>query len=77
MQTLEQRAAARRKIATVKKVDLHSSEHHSFHPHLDVKKSWELLAKLSQEAWIEKTGNIPPQRVDKTIFKFISLSSKL
>ena len=77
MQTLEERAAARRKMATVKKVGLHSDNHHSFHPHLSVEKSWELLAKLSQEAWIEKTGQIPSSRVDKSTFKFISLSSKI
>lgn len=77
MQTLEQRAKARRKIITLNKVDLHSQEHHSFHPHLSLKKSWELLTRLSKEAWIEKTGQIAPQRVDKSIYKFMNISSKI
>jgi len=52
---------------------VHSQEHHSFHPHLDIKKAWELLTRLSKEAWIEKTGEVPPLRVNKSIVKFINL----
>ena len=77
MSTLEERAAARRKIATVQKIDLHSEEHNSFHIHLDVKRAWELLAKLSKERWMEETGEVAPQRVDKSICKFINLSSRV
>ena len=73
MQTIAQRAAERRKKITVKKVDLHSSEHHSFHLHLDLKSSWELLTRMSKEAWIEQHGTLPPSRVDKSICKFITL----
>jgi len=51
---------------------LHSEKHHSFHLSLDTKSAWELLAKLSQEAWIEQTGLMPPNRVDKSQYRFIS-----
>ena len=76
MTTMAQRAIERRKTIIIKKVDLHSIENHSFHIHLDVKKSWELLTRLSHEAWIEKTGQIPPSRVDKSIYQFIRLEDK-
>lgn len=77
MHTIEQRAEARRKKITLKKLNLHSSEHNSFHPTLSVAKAWELLTRLSQESWIEKTGQFPPSRVDKSIYKFITISSKI
>jgi len=73
--TMEQRSAARKEKITISKMALHSEEHHSFHPHLELKKAWELLTRLSKEAWIEKTGKIPPTRVDKSIVKFTSLKS--
>ena len=75
MSTMEQRAAARSAKITFSKTTLHSKEHHSFHPHLELEKAWELLTRLSKEAWIEKTGKIPPSRVDKSIVKFTSLHS--
>ena len=70
---MAQRAADRRKKITIKKIDLHSNDNHSFHLHLDVKSAWELLARISKEAWIEQQGTVPPSRVDKSIYKFISL----
>lgn len=76
MSTLEQRAEARRARISIKQVDLHSKEHNSFHPHLDLKSAWELLARLSKEAWIEQTGEIPPSSVDKSVVKFINLGQK-
>lgn len=77
MHTIEQRAAIRRAKVTVKKVGLHSFEHNSFHASLDAKQSWELLAKLSQEAWMEQTGKLAPLRVDKSICRFIKLSERV
>ena len=72
MQTMAERAAQRRKKATLNIVSLHSNDHHSFHLHLSLKDSWELLAKMSQDTWREETGQTPPSRVDKSIYKFIS-----
>ncbi len=77
MLSMKERADARRKIVTVRKFDLHSHEHHSFHFHLNLKDSWELLARLSREAWMEKTGEEPSLRVDKSIYRFITLSQKV
>ncbi|MEA2091571.1 MAG: hypothetical protein U9O83_04290 [Campylobacterota bacterium] len=74
---MKERADARRKIITIQKFNLHSSLHHSFHLHLNLKDSWELLAKLSREAWIEKTGKEPALRVDKSICRFITLAQKV
>ncbi|WP_297440252.1 hypothetical protein [Sulfurimonas sp.] len=74
MSSIEERALKRKNKITYAKMSLHSDEHHSFHTHLDVKSSWELLARLSQEAWKEKTGQFPPKRVDKSIVKFITYS---
>lgn len=76
MTDLEKRAQERRQKATIQKVDLHSNRHNSFHTHLNVKQSWELLSKLSKEAWIEQTGKIPLNRVDKSVHRFISLDKK-
>lgn len=76
MSSIEERAEARRRIATITKIGLHSKEHDSFHAHLGVKDAWELLAKLSKEAWMEQTGKAAPSRVDKSICKFIKLSQK-
>ncbi len=76
MPTMQERASARRSIATIKKVDLHSKEHDSFHTHLDVKDAWNLLAKLSKEAWMNQMGTVAPLRVDKSICKFIRLDQK-
>ena len=76
MSTLQQRAEARRQKATITKLNLHSEEHNSFHTHLNLEESWELLAKISKEKWIEETGEIPSSSVDKTQYKVISLSEK-
>ncbi|HFU76960.1 MAG TPA: hypothetical protein ENK68_00460 [Epsilonproteobacteria bacterium] len=76
MTSMQERAAMRRKTLTVQKVALHSDEHHSFHIGLNVKDSWELLARLSKEAWIEQTGRLSSSRVDKSICKFIPLEQK-
>jgi hypothetical protein len=73
MLTMEQRALKRKNLIKIKKIDLHSNEHHSFHNHLDVKESWEILTRLSKEAWIEQTGKTPPLRVDKSIYIFKQL----
>ncbi len=73
MSTIQERTKLRRKNITFQKIDLHSPNYNSFHTHLDTKNSWELLAKLSQESWIEETGVIPINRVDKSIYKFIKL----
>jgi hypothetical protein len=72
MSTLQERAIKRRKSTTFLKVSLHSVWHHSFHIHLDVKDAWELLARLSKESWIEKTGRIPASHVDKSVYRFIT-----
>ncbi|MEA3522513.1 MAG: hypothetical protein U9R50_06035 [Campylobacterota bacterium] len=77
MSTMQERAKRRRVKATLQKVDLHSQEHHSFHTHLKPKDAWELLAKLSKEAWIEKTGAIADNRVDKSIVRFINTKQKI
>ena len=65
-----------RKKATVEKLDLHSKDHHSFHLDLDDKASWELLGRISKETWRLQTGVVPPFRVDKSVFKIISLHEK-
>lgn len=72
MSSIEERAFKRKTNLTYTKMDLHSDKHHSFHIHLDAKNSWELIARLSQEAWIEENGQLPPKRVDKSIIKFIT-----
>jgi len=74
--TLEERAAQRKKSATVKKVSLKSDMHHSFHFHLSDEESFELLAKLSKEAYFQHTGTVALDFVDKTKVKKISLSQK-
>jgi len=74
MSSMQERALRRRATMSITKVDLHSDEHHSFHTHLDVKSAWELLAKLSKEAWIEQTGQEAPSRVDKSVVRFITHS---
>lgn len=76
MSSLQERAAARSKSITLQKVALHSENHHSFHIGLDTKESWELLARLSKEAWFEQTGQMPPSRVDKSLGKFIHLAQR-
>ena len=70
---MKERAKQRAKNITYKKVDLHSSSHHSFHLHLDDKSSWELLSKLSKEEWHRKTGSEAPKHVDKTFYKVIRI----
>ncbi len=77
MLSMTERSDARKKIITIQKFNLHSSDHHSFHFHLDVKHSWELLARLSREAWKEQTGKEAPLRVDKSRCKFIRLEQKV
>ena len=72
MSTMQERALQRRDSITFTKVDMHSSLHHSFHAHLDTKSAWELLAKISQEAWKEQTGKIAPTYVDKSVVRFIT-----
>ncbi|MDF1881881.1 hypothetical protein JHD50_11330 [Sulfurimonas sp. MAG313] len=75
MTEMEERAHRRRNKISLTKVPLHSQQHHSFHPDLELKKAWELLTRLSKEAWIEKTGEIPPSNINKSIVKFIHLHS--
>ena len=70
--SIQERARRRRNSITYTQVDLHSQKHHSFHTHLDVKSSWELLAKISQEAWKEQTGSVAPNYVDKSQCRFIT-----
>lgn len=70
------RAEKRRELATINVEKLHSKTHNSFHCHLDLKDSWELLAKLSKERWIEETGEKPPLRVDKSQYRVISLEQR-
>ena len=70
--SMQERAKHRRNSITYTQVDLHSKEHHSFHTHLDVKSSWELLAKMSKEAWKEQTGSTAPNYVDKSQCRFIT-----
>ena len=74
MSSMQERAIRRRATMSIIKVDLHSDEHHSFHTHLDVKSAWELLAKLSKEAWMQQTGQIAPTGVDKSVVRFITNS---
>jgi len=75
--SMQERAELRRTKITLNRVYLHSQEHHSFHTHLNTNDAWELLARLSQEAWIEKTGIIADNIVDKSIYKFISPKQKV
>jgi len=70
--SMQERARNRRNIITYTQIDLHSKEHHSFHTHLDAESSWELLAKISQEAWREQTGTYAPKYVDKSQYRFIT-----
>ena len=70
--SIQKRAKQRRDSITYTKVALHSKKHHSFHLSLDTKSAWELLAKLSQEAWIEQTGFMASNRIDKSQYRFIS-----
>ena len=70
--SMQERAQRRRNSITYTQVSLHSKEHHSFHTHLDAKASWELLAKMSQEAWQEQTGTCAPKYVDKLQYRFIT-----
>lgn len=71
LSTIQERAEARKRTATVKKFDLHSKEHHSFYINLDATQAWELLAKLSKERWMEETGLMAPGAVDKSVCKII------
>ncbi len=71
METLQERARKRRKNITIATVSLHSKEHHSFHPHLSDKEAWELLAKLSQERWMEESKTTHFAPLDKTKVKVI------
>ena len=73
--SMQERAKNRRNSITYTKVDIHSDKHNSFHIHLDTKSSWELLAKISKEAWREKTGSLAPSRVDKSQYKFFTRDS--
>ena len=73
--SMQERARRRRNSITYTQVNLHSKEHHSFHTHLDAQSSWELLAKISQEAWREQTGCDAPKCVDKTQYRFITRAS--
>lgn len=76
MSDMRERAEARKKIATVTKIDLRSKEHDSFHERLDVKDAWNLLAKISKEAWFLQTGLEAPHRVDKSVYRLIKLNQK-
>jgi len=71
LSTLKERALKRKRIISLNKTTLHSNNHHSFHISLDDKSAWELLAKLSKEAWIEQTGKKPSDFVDKSVIKYI------
>jgi len=72
MDSLAKRAKKRKSLIKVTKTSLHSKNHNSFHS-LDLKSSWELVAKLSLEKWIEENNTIPSNRVDKTIIKIRKL----
>ena len=76
MSTLKERAEQRKQNATVNKVSLKSKEHHSFHFHLSDEESFELLAKMSKEAYFETTGTVAFDFVDKTRVRKISLRQK-
>ncbi len=76
MLSMEERAQERRKKSTLTKVGLHDKAHHSFHLHLNTEQAWELLARLSKESWIAETGEIPPERVNKSICRLIVKKSR-
>jgi len=72
MPTMQERAKRRKDMITITKTSLHSKNHNSFHLHLSDKEAWELLAKISKEAYFEQTGKIASNRVDKLVVKFIT-----
>jgi len=61
----EQRRIKRLKTIKVNKISLHSSDNHSFHIGLSPLESWELLARISKEAWYLETGKKAPSSLDK------------
>ena len=67
----EKRRAKRLGQMQVKTMHLHSDLHHAFHTELSTHESWELLAKISQEAWQIQTGKKAPERLDKSIVNIV------
>lgn len=72
----EARSAERRKKITIKKTELHSAEHHSFHFELSDTESFSLLRKMSLERWQEENGYQSNGRVDRSMVKIIHLKDK-
>jgi len=62
----EKRRAERLKTIKVNKISLHSSDNHSFHVGLSPIESWELLSRMSKEAWYLETGKKAPTSLNKS-----------
>ena len=67
----EKRRAQRLGQMQVKTMHLHSDENHAFHTELSTQESWELLAKISHEAWQIQTGKKAAERLDKSIVNIV------
>ncbi len=74
MTNREERRAKRLKNITVKKIDLGSEEDSAFHFNLTPRQCWELLSKISKEAWFLESGQKAPDKLDKTKIKIIHRS---
>lgn len=70
------RSLNRKKTTTVTKVNLHSSDHHSFHIGLSTTEAWNLLYEISILKWQEENKAEAPLLVDKTAVRKISLSDR-
>jgi len=63
----EKRRAKRIGQMQVKTMHLHSDANHAFHTELSTEESWELLSKISQEAWQIETGEKAPLHLDRSV----------
>ena len=55
----------------VQKIDLKSEENSAFHFNLTPLESWELLSRISKDAWFLESGQKAPSKLDKTKIKII------
>ncbi len=67
----QKRRAKRLGNITVQKIELKSEKNSAFHFDLTPLESWELLAKISKEAWFLESGQKAPDKLDKTKIKII------
>lgn len=68
----ERRREERLKCLTVTQIGLHDEDNHAFHLSLSPRASWELLTKISHEAWYIQTGQKAPTRLDKNMVHIIT-----